>query len=261
LSKPQATVLALYSYGMVLTRSCGLRSVASFLAVLLGKPEATLRQRLREFNYAAADKRGAQRQAIEVNSCFGWLLRWVLSWWAGEERRLALALDASSLRNVFTVLAVSVVYRGCAIPVAWVIVPATAKGAWKGHWLRLLAQLEGVMPPDWTVIVLADRGLYARWLYRRVVRLGWHPFFRLNPQGTFRPQAGQRFVPLASLVQLGQTWSGGGVCFKTPTARLRCTLLACWEEGDHDPWLIITDLPPTLADAAWYGMRSWIEAG
>jgi len=40
-----------------------------------------------------------------------------------------------------------------------------------------------------------------------------------------------------------------------------CTLLARWEEGDKDPWLILTDLPPEASDAAWYGLRAWIEQG
>ena len=46
LSKPQATVLGLWSFGMVLSKSCGLTSVAVFLAAVLGCKEATLRQRL-----------------------------------------------------------------------------------------------------------------------------------------------------------------------------------------------------------------------
>ena len=41
-----------------------------------------------------------------------------------------------------------------------------------------------------TVLVLADRGLYARWLYHRIRRLGWHPFLRINHGAKFRP-AGQ----------------------------------------------------------------------
>jgi len=40
-----------------------------------------------------------------------------------------------------------------------------------------------------------------------------------------------------------------------------CTLLARWEEGDKDPWLILTDLPPEASDAGWYGLRAWIEQG
>ena len=37
------------------------------------------------------------------------------------------------------------------------------------------------------MIVLADRGLYARWLFRRIMRLGWHPFLRINTGGPFAP--------------------------------------------------------------------------
>jgi hypothetical protein len=63
LSKPQATVLGLWSFGMVMSQSCGLTSVTVFLAALLGCPEATLRQRLREWYRDAADKKGASAKA------------------------------------------------------------------------------------------------------------------------------------------------------------------------------------------------------
>ncbi len=53
------------------------------------------------------------------------------------------AIDATSLDNRFAVLAVSVVYQGCAIPVAWAIVPQQQKGQWQHHWLRLLRLLTG----------------------------------------------------------------------------------------------------------------------
>ena len=61
LSPAQAYVLALWSYGMVLARSCGITSVAVFLAPLLGAKENTVRQRLREWCYDAEDKRGTTR--------------------------------------------------------------------------------------------------------------------------------------------------------------------------------------------------------
>jgi hypothetical protein len=35
--------------------------------------------------------------------------------------------------------------------------------------------------------VLADRGLWARWLFGRIVRLGWHPLLRINNGAKFRP--------------------------------------------------------------------------
>ncbi len=71
LSRPQAHVLALWSYGMVLAKSCGITSVVALLADLLGSSESTLRQQLREWCYDAADKKGKQRDELDVTLCFG----------------------------------------------------------------------------------------------------------------------------------------------------------------------------------------------
>jgi hypothetical protein len=127
LSKPQATVLALWSFGMVLARSWALSAVSNLLAEGMQRNEQTVRQRLREWYYDAQRKRGTKRQALRVETCFPLLLGWVVNWWHGTQ--LALALDATTLGQRFVVLAISVVYRGCAIPVAWVILPAGAKHA------------------------------------------------------------------------------------------------------------------------------------
>ena len=49
LSKPQATVLALWSFGMVLARSCALTAVSHVLAKGRQRNEQTVRQQLREW--------------------------------------------------------------------------------------------------------------------------------------------------------------------------------------------------------------------
>src|SRR6266508_1827481 len=221
LSGPEATVLALWSFGMVLARSCGRTAVGAVLAAGLGRGEGALRQRLREFCYAAADKRGAKRR----------------------------------------VLAVSVLYRGCAIPVAWAVLPANRARAWRREWLRLLRRLGPAVPAGWTVVVLADRGLYARWLFRRIVRLGWHPLLRVNAGGTFRPAGRARYAPLRSFAAPGADRRIAGTAFQGSVRRLPCTLLVRWEAGQAEPWFLLTDLPPAAADACWYGLRAWIEQG
>ena len=258
LSKPQATVLALWSFGMVLARSCALSAVSTLLAEGMQRNEQTVRQRLREWYYDAPRKRGTKRQELRVETCFPLLLGWVVSWWHGTQ--LALAIDATTLGQRFVVLAISVVYRGCAIPVAWVILPAGAKHAWRREWLRLVRRLRPAIPPGWTVIVLADRGLYAPWLFRRIVRLGWHPFLRINTGGSFRPAGVPCWRPLASFApQPGTSWRGTGLAFTRN--QVPCTLLARWEDGYKAPWLILTDLEPEASDAGWYGLRAWIEQG
>lgn len=260
LSKPQAVVLALWSLGMVLARSCAVSAVSLFLARGLGRKPNTVRQQLREFCYEAKAKRGKPRQELQVETCFAPLLAWVLSWWEGHQ--LALAVDATTLGQRFVVLVISVLYRGCAIPVAWTVLPAGQPHAWRGEWLRMLRQVRAAVPRRFFVIVLADRGLYARWLFRRIVRLGWHPLLRINVGGTFRPATSARYQPLRSFVpQPGRQWAGQGTAFVGPRRRLNCTLLARWEEGYTDPWLLLTDLPPHAGEACWYGLRAWIEQG
>lgn len=260
LSRSQAAVLALWVLGMVVTRSCGLTAVSAFLAAWQHRQENTVRAQLREFYQEATAKAGTQRQVVVVEPCFVWLLRWVIQGYAGPQ--VALALDASSLDDRFVVLAISVVYRSCALPVAWAVLPAGQQGAWRDHWVRLLGLLAPAIPADWRVLVLADRGLYAKWLVQAITAQGWHPFLRVNRQGLFRPAGQDDFRPLANVVPArGDQWVGRGSAFVTPACRLECTLAACWADGCDDPWLIVTDLPPEEADVAWYGRRAWIEQG
>ena len=278
LSGPQVKVLAEYSMGMVLAGRCGLSRVAFTLSRWLGEGFDAARERLRDWYRGAVDKSGrpGKRREVDVGSCFAPLLAWVLGEWEGPEpgRRsdLAVALDATTLGERFVVLEAAVLYRGGAVPVAWSVLPAAAKGAWKPHWLRLLrsfGEALGRLPParrPGRVIVLADRGLYARWLFRAVVALGWHPLLRVNSYNAdFRPDGGEyagRYVPVASLAAgPGTTYAAAGTIFRNPDHRQACTLLARREAGYQDAWHLVTDLPPSEADAAWYGLRPWVECG
>ena len=134
---------------LLLSVCCALTAVANFLATWQGRTPNSVRQQLREFCYEVAAKRGAPRHEVAVETCFAPLLAWVLRWWEGHQ--LALALDATALGERFVVLAVSVVYRGCAVPVAWTVLAANQPHAWRGEWLRMLRQLRPALPPAMTV--------------------------------------------------------------------------------------------------------------
>ncbi len=276
LSGPQVKLLAEYSMGMVLAGRCGLSCAAFALSRWLGQTFDAIRERLRDWYCSAADKSGraGKRRELDVEACFGPLLAWVLRDWEGSD--LAIALDATTLGVRFVVLAVSVVYRGEAVPVAWVVLPATAKGAWKPHWLRLLRLFKGLLeglppspgrPRGLRVIVLADRGLYARWLFRAVVALGWHPFLRINTHNAdFKPDADagepSQYLPVASLAGTAdRPYAARGVMFRNPDKRQACTLLACHAGGYKDGWFVVSDLPPGQASVTWYALRAWIERG
>jgi hypothetical protein len=108
------------------------------------------------------------------------------------------------------------------------------------------------------VIVLADRGLYAKWLWEAIRKCKWHPFLRINSRFFFRPNEGSEFTALhLAFQQPGCSWSGTGTCFKIHS--IQATLLVQWAEGFEEPWLLLTDLAPQQALPGWYALRTWIE--
>lgn len=258
LSKPEANVLGLFSYAMILTRGSGLTRLSTWLAQVEQVPAERLRQRLREFYYEAKAKRGKNRREVQVEECFADLLRGLLSGWQGR-KELVLVLDASTLGERFVTLNLSVVYRGCGIPVAWKLLRANQAEGWKAHWLRLLQVVAQVVPTDWQVLVMADRGLYAPWLYRAIQANGWHPFLRVKEKLLFQGQGEQAFRPIRErLARRGRQWQGKGR-WSEQGEPIEGTLLMGWEHGYEQRMAVVSDLEPEEARVAWYQMRFWIE--
>jgi hypothetical protein len=258
LSAAQARVLAQWCFALEQTGQCGCTTLAVFLGWVLGCAWPTGRQRVREWYCAAEDQQGLKRREVDVRACFAPLARGVGAHGAG--RRVALALDATSLGDRLTSLTVSSVDKGCAVPIAWQILPANKKHAWRPEWLAVLALLAPACPADWQGIVRTARGLYARWRYRASVDRHWHPFMRVNTPGTCHPAGSAQRQRSATFVpRRGSGGAGPGSACTGADRRLACTLLAWWEAGDQDPWCILTDLAPQDCALAWYGVRNWIE--
>ena len=249
--------LAWVSGGIVLAQAALLSQVVMALAVAFDLGYNTVRQRLRRLYQPRP--RPDRPLTFDYTACFGPLLRWVTAGF--PQHRLLLALDPTNLGDRFTILTASVVFRGSAVPVAWNVRGADEKGSWNTQWQRLLDLLHAALGAGWQVVVLGDRGLQSKDLFDAIVALGWHPLLRVKKAGHFRPKgwtqgwALGRFAP-----HVGTAWKGVGVAWPT-SSRLSCTLLACWEEGHAEPWLLVTDLAPAAATAAWYGWRTWIEGG
>lgn len=109
------------------------------------------------------------------------------------------------------------------------------------------------------MIVSADRGLYADWIFEEICALNWHPFLRINYQGTYRIRGEEEWKCLDTVVpKTGMSWSGNVTCLKSNP--LNCTLRARWDEGYKDPWLIVTDLQPEQGNVLCYSFRSGIES-
>lgn len=249
--------LVLWVYGAVLARSACQNAVVAAL-LTLGAWHA-LRQNLREWLYDGEDRAAECATKIDVSVCFGSLVRWVLSLWQGRE--LALAIDATTHRDEVVSLAVSVLYRGCAIPIAWHILPANRPGAHMGHILRLLRLIHREIPATMRVLVMADRGLWSPRLWKRIRDLGWHPLLRLQNHDTFRPLGRERQQARQLVPGPGHAWTGAGIAFKDRAKRRVGTLVVVWAEGEKEPCVLFTDLAPEKVGVWWYSLRVWIELG
>lgn len=260
LSRPQLAVLAEASFALMTVGQWGLDTLSEFLAALYGQPESTVRSRLREWYCEASAKKGPSRQTLDVTACFAPLLDWVCELAAPDQKELALALDASTVRDRLTILCVSVIVGGGAVPVAWKMLKGNEPGSWKPHWQQLLQLVSDTVPCEWFVVVTADRGLYAAWLFDAICANGWHPLLRINTNGFMCPEGETDWRALAGLLDApGATWRGRCTCFKTTP--LTCTLVGVWDEGYAEPWLIVSDLAPDEAEARWDALRSPIERG
>jgi hypothetical protein len=260
LSLPQVNGLATWSFGIVMTHSSSLTKVSNLIAKVNQEQENTVRQRLKEWYKSGESKAktNTKRASLEVSECFSSLLKWIIDLLPQTNQELPIGMDATNIGQNFTVLSINVLYRRCSIPVAWKVVKGTSKGSWKPYWQELFQSLKDIVPKDYFVIVSADRGLYADWLYEEIVALGWHPFLRINHQGQYCNSGSDSWQALATIVTPKvKNWSGRITCFKTNP--IDCTLLARWDDSYADPWLILTDLESRNADVNWYGFRSWIE--
>ena len=90
------------------------------------------------------------------------------------------------------VLTISMLYRGCTIPVAWATVLADPRGSWLSVWERLLALPVDVSRRIMVAFVLADRGLYAKRFFQTIVSPGWYPLLCITSGGSLRPACSQQ---------------------------------------------------------------------
>ena len=168
-----------------------------------------------------------------------------------------------------TAIIISVVYRGCAIPVAWRILRANKRGAWMDPIVELLQALAPAVPKEMTVVVLCDRGLASPKLWKQILAQslppattgGRHPYMRYPKNVTFCAEGGRRLPARAFVPRPDTAWIGRGTAFGRAAAKRRCTLLAVWYVEQEEPWIILTDLPPDQVGVSWYALRFWIELG
>jgi hypothetical protein len=243
----QQRALALFSLGVASAKDCGAARVAAVLPGVATVPSMT-----RRFERLLANTR------LDVRAARAAVGATVLE--QGRGQTLWLALDETHQGHTATgarlgMLALRLVYRERAIPLAWVCYrPGAAPASFPALIGRLIAEVAALVPPGTRVILMTDRGLSWPSLLDQCRRRGWSVLCRV--QGSTRVETADGTCgPIRDRApRPGTRWQGRGRAFLKAGWRA-VNVVAVWRRGDREPWLLVTDLEPTWLRCTQYRHR------
>lgn len=243
----QRRALALFSLGIASAKHCGLARVAAVVPGLAAVPSTT-----RRFERLLANER------LDVRAARSAVAAAVLE--PGRGQTVWLALDETHQGRTETgarlgMLALRLVYRERAIPLAWVCYrPGQAPAPLLTLIDGLIAEVAALVPSGTQVVLMTDRGLSWPSVVDQCRRVGWSFLLRVQRQARVQTPTGQP-QPLGDLVpHPGTRWQGHGCVFKDAGWR-DVNVVAVWRRGTAQPWLLVTDLAPTWVRCDQYRHR------
>ncbi len=134
---------------------------------------------------------------VRVADVYAPIIKDALSEWGQET--IYLAFDTTMLWNQFCRISLSVVYRGRAVPLAWLVIKHPSSMVSVSHYEDLLRQAAALLPPNVKVVLLADRGFADVKLLKLCGELNWR--YRIRIKGNFVIyQGGKRIGSVSSQV-------------------------------------------------------------
>lgn len=170
---------------------------------------------------------------------------------------LRLIIDGSKVGNSHQLLMVSLGYRRRALPLAWTWVRCNRGHSSGRVQCALLAYVRTLMPADATVIVIGD----SEFTPLQALLESWHWFYVLRQKGShlLRLEGSDAWQRCDSLV----TKPGERRWFTdiqlTKVHQQTCHLLALWQPGEKEPWLLASNLPTARDTRLHYSRRMWTE--
>lgn len=242
----QAKALADLSFAVAVGGSCQAGQLASHVPTD-AKPASGRRRYERLLDNPRLRPRLAQRQ----------LSRGLLHYWTGQT--ILVLLDETPKANDLRVLNIRVADRHRALPLAAVCYRPHALPQPMPQLVRsLLRQVRSSLPADAHVVLLADRGLAWPLLVDWCQEHGWHYVLRLQGETKVRFPDGREQSARDLAPRPGRRWLGAAAVFKKAGWR-GAYVVATWERGMKEAWLLLTDAPASLRHCRVYGKRMWVE--
>jgi hypothetical protein len=159
--------------GLILSKTVNLTEWIPFAEEVRAKIAQSLQRRYR---------RWLENFPIDVNQLYAPLIQEALSRWGSQT--LYLALDTSVLWNRYCLIRVSIIYRGRAIPLAWIVIEHGSASVKFSVYKQVLMRAAAQLPKEIKkVVLLADRGFADIQLMRLCKKLKWN--FRIRIKSRF----------------------------------------------------------------------------
>ncbi len=172
---------------------------------------------------------------------------------------LVLIIDGSVVGRGCVALMIHVVYKGRALPLAWVV-----RRGKKGHFpedlhIALITQVQDLIPPGARVVVLGDGEFDGTDLQHTLQEAGWSYVVRTGSNitvawdgNTFRCETVGACIKPGTLVELRDV-------LVTEAAYGPIMLLCCWAKGYKDPLYLVTNIASADEACCLYAKRFRIE--
>lgn len=197
--------------------------------------------------------------AIRVRSWYGPLAERILAHIQAHDLPVRLIVDGSKVGFGHQLLMVAVAYRRRAIPLAWTWVKSSRghSSSWKQ--LALLTYVQSLLPRAARVSLVGDSEFGAvpvlKWLakvkWQYVLRQKGNHLVQLPEQTTW-----QRFD---SLIQRARQRIWVAQARLTQQHQYCVNLVAYWQPGETEPWLLATNYADIRTALRAYRKRMWIE--
>jgi hypothetical protein len=172
---------------------------------------------------------------------------------------LRLILDGSKVGFGHQLLLVAIAYRKRCIPLAWTWVKSNRghSSTWKQ--LALLTYVHGLIPVGVRVLVVGDAEFGDVEVQKLLKKWHWKYVLRQKSSYLVKRKGCRNLQRLETLLsQPGQqVWLEG--CLLTAKHLYRVNLLAFWQVGEEEPWLLATNLTNPQEVLKAYRLRMWIE--
>jgi hypothetical protein len=174
-------------------------------------------------------------------------------------QQIRLIVDGSKVGFGHQLLIISLAYRRRAIPIAWTWMPYVRGHSTGATQVTLLTYVRSLLPPGIAVLLVGDSEFGPVEVLKQLDQWGWDYVLRQKTSVKVCLAQETEWNSFGSWVKKpGQSrWLGRG--WLTESEIYPVNLLVLWEQGEDEPWCLVTNLPDRRLTLQAYGRRMWIE--